>query len=483
MRNIIKIILVGSWMALCGGCNSWLDVQPYDSMTEDQLYSSEMGIQKALNGLYLNLTSNDLYAKNMTCGAVDILSQRYYLHSEHTWYDLGEYKYTNSKPKSTFESIWKAAYKLIANCNEFIEQVPLHKEVLNAENYRLVMGEAIALRTFMHFDLFRLFGPVYNEGNLNKQSIPYYDQVTDVPAEILPAETLVKKLLADIDTAIVLLKNDPVLTEGVVLGDEFNDYRNLRMNYYAAWALKARMCWYLGGDYNTQAFRIASYLLEGKDPETGAPNNFLSTFKAVGEAVAIKDRVYFSELLFAIHNMKRELIYKDLFTTDLDDNYVLWATQAFVRDLFQNTGSDNEYRKRWWETVSEDRGEYMAFVRFFPQSVIETSPYLYEVQSLLRLSELYLIAAMTTDDKEVARQYLTELRLKRGHMNNNAADYDVDELLDQEYQREFYGEGQYFFYLKRNQVKSLVTQAGTTVAMGNNYVIPLPESETNNRYE
>lgn len=483
MRNFIKIILVSCWIVVFGGCNSWLDVQPYDSMTEDQLFSSEKGIEKALNGLYLDLASNDLYAKNMTCGAVDILAQRYYMHSEHTYYDLAEYKYTNSKPKSTFESIWKAAYKLIANCNEFIEQVPLHQEVLTTEKYRLMMGEALAVRTFMHFDLFRLFGPVYKEENLNKQSIPYYDQVTDVPMEILPAETLVKKLFADMDTAILLLKNDPVLTSGVVLGDEFNDYRNLRMNYYAAWALKARMCWYLGGEYKAQAFHIASSLLEGKDPETGVANNFPTTFKAVTEASAVKDRVYFPELLFAIHNMKRELVYKDLFTSDLDNNYVLWATQDFVRDLFRNTGSDNEYRRRWWETVSEDRGEYMAFVRFFPQEVNKATPYLYEVQSLLRLSELYLIAGMTTDDKELARHYLTELRLSRGHMNNNAMGYDVDELLDQEFQREFYGEGQYFFYLKRNQVKSLVTQAGTTVAMGNNYVIPLPESETNNRYE
>ena len=72
---------------LLSGCNSWLDVEPYDKMTEDQVYASEQGIQKNLNGLYLKMASEDLYARELSCGVLDVLAQRYYISdSEHSYY-------------------------------------------------------------------------------------------------------------------------------------------------------------------------------------------------------------------------------------------------------------------------------------------------------------------------------------------------------------------------------------------------------------
>ena len=51
MRKTIIILTILAGGLFFGGCNSWLDVKPYDSMAEDQLYSTENGIQRALNGL------------------------------------------------------------------------------------------------------------------------------------------------------------------------------------------------------------------------------------------------------------------------------------------------------------------------------------------------------------------------------------------------------------------------------------------------
>ena len=124
MRKAIIILTVLAMGLFFSSCNSWLDVKPYDAMAEESLYSTESGIQRALNGLYLGLASNDLYAENLGGGAMDVLGQRYKMSSGHSYYDLSEYKYTNDGPKETFEAIWKAAYKLIADCNEFMEQVP-----------------------------------------------------------------------------------------------------------------------------------------------------------------------------------------------------------------------------------------------------------------------------------------------------------------------------------------------------------------------
>ncbi|BDF55086.1 MULTISPECIES: RagB/SusD family nutrient uptake outer membrane protein [Butyricimonas] len=475
MRKAIIILTILSGGLFFGGCNSWLDVKPYDSMAEDQLYSTENGIQRALNGLYLSLASNDLYAENLGGGAIDVLGQRYKLSSGHTYYDLSEYKYTNDGPKGTFEAIWKAAYKLIADCNEFLEKVPEHQDLLSHVNYRMSMGEALAIRTLLHFDMFRIFGPVYSEANKKESSIPYYNVVTDVTRPILPADELVEHLFADIDSAIVLLSEDVILTEGIVKDEDFWDYRNLRLNYYAVWALKARMCWYLGDEYADEAYRIATTLLEGKDPKTNEANNFNTAFTPVSQTVAVKDRVFFCEELFALHNMKRTTMYKELFSSDLEDDNILLSTESYINKLYDEP---NDYRKHSWEVATgRQTSGLMVFVKYAEQTENRSDPYLYEIQSMLRLSELYLIAAATTNDDVVASSWLEKLRMIRGYQSGMVGS-DVQTTLRQEWEKEFYGEGQYYYYLKRNGITSV---SGPNGSKKPNYIIPLPESETDNR--
>ena len=475
MRKTIIILTILAGGLFFGGCNSWLDVKPYDSMAEDQLYSTENGIQRALNGLYLSLASNDLYAENLGGGAIDVLGQRYKLSSGHTYYDLNEYNYTNDGPKGTFEAIWKAAYKLIADCNEFLEKVPEHQDLMSQANYRMSMGEALAIRTLLHFDMFRIFGPVYSEANKKESSIPYYNMVTDVTQPILPADELVEHLFADIDSAIVLLSEDVILTEGIVKDEDFWDYRNLRLNYYSLWALKARMCWYLGDEYADEAYRIATTLLEGKDPKTNEANNFNTAFTPVSQTVAVKDRVFFCEELFALHNMKRTTMYKELFSSDLEDDNILLSTESYINKLYDEP---NDYRKHSWEVATgRQTSGLMVFVKYAEQTENRSDPYLYEIQSMLRLSELYLIAAATTNDDAVASSWLEKLRMIRGYQSGMVGT-DVQTTLRQEWEKEFYGEGQYYYYLKRNGITSV---SGPNGSKKPNYIIPLPESETDNR--
>ena len=475
MRKTIIILTILAGGLFFGGCNSWLDVKPYDSMAEDQLYSTENGIQRALNGLYLSLASNDLYAENLGGGAIDVLGQRYKLSSGHTYYDLNEYNYTNDGPKGTFEAIWKAAYKLIADCNEFLEKVPEHQDLMSQANYRMSMGEDLAIRTLLHFDMFRIFGPVYSEANKKESSIPYYNMVTDVTQPILPADELVEHLFADIDSAIVLLSEDVILTEGIVKDEDFWDYRNLRLNYYAVWALKARMCWYLGDEYADEAYRIATTLLEGKDPKTNEANNFNTAFTPVSQTVAVKDRVFFCEELFALHNMKRTTMYKELFSSDLEDDNILLSTESYINKLYDEP---NDYRKHSWEVATgRQTSGLMVFVKYAEQTENRSDPYLYEIQSMLRLSELYLIAAATTNDDAVASSWLEKLRMIRGYQSGMVGS-DVQTTLRQEWEKEFYGEGQYYYYLKCNGITSV---SGPNGSKKPNYIIPLPESETDNR--
>ena len=45
MKNkILTLILLAS--ALCPGCSGWLDVKPYDQISEEELLESEEGTQR-----------------------------------------------------------------------------------------------------------------------------------------------------------------------------------------------------------------------------------------------------------------------------------------------------------------------------------------------------------------------------------------------------------------------------------------------------
>ena len=53
--NIQRLIGLYCLAFLLAGCSNWLDVQPYDQISEDELVKSEEGFQKALNGIYICL--------------------------------------------------------------------------------------------------------------------------------------------------------------------------------------------------------------------------------------------------------------------------------------------------------------------------------------------------------------------------------------------------------------------------------------------
>ena len=54
MKNKIYTGMLLGCFLLCG-CSDWLDVKPYDKISDDELFSTEEGFQKLLNGVYVEL--------------------------------------------------------------------------------------------------------------------------------------------------------------------------------------------------------------------------------------------------------------------------------------------------------------------------------------------------------------------------------------------------------------------------------------------
>ena len=121
MERYIKIMILLAFFAVNVSCESWLDVQPVDSVSEEQLFETESGFMQALNGVYVEMNQSSLYGGELLFNAVEILAQRYQFSSageQAGYYQLGQFNYTSDYAEEVAENIWKEAYALILNVNK-----------------------------------------------------------------------------------------------------------------------------------------------------------------------------------------------------------------------------------------------------------------------------------------------------------------------------------------------------------------------------
>ena len=167
------IIYLSLLLFLGSGCSDFLDVQPKDKQSEEQLFATRGGFYTAVNGIYNKLASSSLYGKNLTYEMIDILAFRYTPLSVNKYYTaLVKPDYTDETVEANLSNIWSSAYSTILNCNVLLKNLKISTGVLNEQEKKVLTGEALALRAFLHLDMLRLFGPVYVK-DPSAEAIPY----------------------------------------------------------------------------------------------------------------------------------------------------------------------------------------------------------------------------------------------------------------------------------------------------------------------
>ena len=138
-----------------------------------------------------------------------------------------------------------------------------------------------------------------------------------------------------------------------------------------------------------------------------------------------------------------------------------------------------------WAAPSEGEND-LIFTKYEDVSVKDgtTDHYCYMLP-LIRLSELYLIAAECEDNFDKAVSYLNKIRNVRNCPNLEPIEETVlKECIISEFRKEMIGEGQMFFFYKRNAMESIPNGASASGVLSmplNNYVVPIPDSEIDNR--
>ena len=479
IKNSLKIL---GCILLLVSCDDYLDVQPEDQYLEETVFAKETSVQNVINGVYIDMASSSTYGGNLTMSTVDVLAQRYTASDRSPYFDLANYNYRQNGVKATFDNIWTNMYVIILNINKTIENLDKNEANIPLDRLSVLKGEILGLRAMLHFDLLRLFGPVYAV-NSGGESIPYYDSVSTDINPLLPASTVIEMVLADLEESLILLNEDPVRTYGKIDVSEDEDetdfdgapfyrYRNLRFNYFSAKALQARVHLYAGN--NSEANSVAKEVIdEGMQWFDWVTEGAISATNS--------DRVFSSEVIFAVQNPNLHTTHDLLFGVDLEDDDILASDSERLEDIFDGNLNEYRYGPSWKDDPKPER-EFKTFVKF-KGSNGRTDNFQY-MQPLIRMSEMYYIVVETDTDVVIATDYLNAVREHRGLADLDSGLIDLPLELMKEYKREFFGEGQLFYYYKRKNMSAIEdgSRASGTIDMNaSTYVVPLPESETDYR--
>lgn len=478
MKSSTKIVaILGAFIVTTLlSCNKYLEVSPVDKFLENDVIASEQSMFKTLNGVYLNMAKRELYGGELSMRSLDIMAQYYNYNSSAKMYPLAQYNYREDYSKTIFNSVWGASYRTVLNVNSFISNVNKSGNILTEERKNIVLGEAYALRAFLHFDLLRIFGPIYAL-EPDTKSIPYLNMVTENIQPLLPASTVMDSILADLEKAEKLLENDPIRTEGVVQISDISDtnsffkLRNRRLNYYAVLGIKARVLLYKGD-------RAGAYAAAKKVITEGGKWFPWSIADQSLPSNPNPDRVFSSEVVFGVKNYDMYSMQRDYFSMSLTSDIILAPLDNGLNSIYESNLNDYRFRINWTSGIATGKS-YKTFIKY--EDIADKTKGWRNLQPLLRVSELYFILAECTDDNNEALAHLNAVRKNRG-LAELGGTTDIAAELEKEYYRELWGEGQLFFYLKRKNKASIARGSGGTVSMtAATYVVPLPDSEIQNR--
>ncbi len=509
MKNMIKAKVIAA-VALLGfgfsSCNDWLEVKMQDKIMENALFADYKGYMTALNGVYIGML--DLYSRSLTTGALDVMAQYYNVsqNNNHSMKLYATYLYSDPSIETATTSIWNQAYTLLANTNVIIEHTD--NDMLTPQQHAVIRGEALALRAFIHFDLLRLYGPIFSEDS-KKVCIPYQASSKREIQPMLPADEVLEKVIADLREAeSLLVLHDPIITEGVKNSSVSDDgatsydmsFRQLRLNYYAVQVLLARAYMWKGD--NATAYKIAKEQILDKIT-TKDLEVFPWVTKEQTEINGRPDLLFSSEVMFSLYNSKRTDIYNGYFAASLRalSGRLTFFGSGFSGDSKIATFYDDEsdFRLKAWEVVeptdaerqeAESKGEvapntliFKKYQDFSREAIIDgTETYRYMIP-LIRLSEVYLMVAECTTNRTEAFEMINTLRKNRDCLDIDESQ-DLQKVLTYEMAREVIGEGQLFYFYKRRAAESMIsgTKADGTVPMVKSYYeFPIPQAEFDKR--
>lgn len=461
--KIFALTMLFIWM-LGTSCKKFLAVDPKASVGDEELFKTEAGFQQALSGLYSKMASRSLYGEHLTMGFASIIAQNYSasISPNFAYPEAAALSFRGSDALASASQIWSTGYNVIAGANNMLEKIDSRKTIFTADNFALTKGEALGIRAYIHFDLLRLFGANFAT-NPTKKAIPYCTVITGLSKIPSTVDEVSAFILADLKEAETLMKaKDPILTD---------KNRRFRMNYYAIKALQARVYLFRGDKDNARA--AASEVVNAGVFKLIDP-------PSVSADPTIRDRTFSTEQVLAIRVRDIRIWVETgmAFFKPTPEGGLFMRRTADIQTLYESTtgGSTdirflnlisvdgvNSFSSKYWQTWA-------------PVPIVEANR-LDQNVSLIRLSELYYILAETAATPVEGFTFLNLVREKRviPVITTNLTAQRLTDEITKEYQKDFYAEGQLFYYYKRKLFIRMLFLARNLTET--NYTVPVPDNE------
>lgn len=466
--KIFGLIVMAALLSVTTACNDWLDVKPTTELDQRDLLATERGYADALTSAYTKLASESLYGRNLSWGMLDILAGRY---SEWDlgWgtvqEQMGKYAYKHSNQDRSddlitlIDGVWSTDYNIIANVNNLLATIDDDADKFSGNNFNIMKGEMLGLRAFTHFDLLRMYGYAFPEGR-DSVMMPYITQFSAKTTPMTSEENVIDSIIRDLTLAKQLMAADPMHTGSTpdevlapVPTGSYKSYgipvwhnRRFRFNYYAATAMLARAYLWKGDKANALA-QAKEIISEQEQSEKFAWVNS-DNLSTIGTGASNQDRTFATEQLFSLNiplktfdNYMDGYIYFNESSIDASTDLL-----NAVVDCFEDKTSDPRLQYLFNNTSN------MFFLsKFYQDKAVED--FFQERMPLIRLSEMYYIAAECCGNVAEGVGYLNTVRDHRGladdKLDTGISSEELQEEITKEYQKEFFGEGQLWFYYKR----------------------------------
>lgn len=456
-------------LLVCIACNDWLDISPATEKKREEIYGTQDGFRNVLTGAYIRMKTSGLYGEAMTCGTVEYLAQHWDYTAETLGAHLNKYDYKAAIVEKSMGSLFNNLYKVIADVNGILEMIDQKKSIFEKNNYELIKGEALMIRAFCHFDLLRLFGPI--PGKIPADPVlPYVKTISNKPNERETWTAYTGYLSEDLQQAEEYFeKADPICHYSIAdlnslnsgdfrSEDNYMGYRQMRMNYYAVLALKARL--YLWMQNKEKALEYAIKVIDARD-------NKEEKMYRLGNS---KDCSGYDYSFSAEHILNLN-VYNLSTGLGASTNYER-TEKALTSRLYEAGTTDIRFLKLW-ETVDKSGVAHHYNIKYrqtdgMPSLAKNSIP-------LIRLYEMYLIALECSPLPKATELY-REMCIARDITPIEINEGNRTEVLIKEYNKEFYAEGQAFYAYKRLFIEDIYD--AEVPGSIETYIIPLPSQET-----
>lgn len=479
-------------------CGDWLDVPGENIQKEQDQFDNYKGFRDALTGIYMTMGSTDTYGERMTITDVDNMADMWYYTSTYETqhplkYQLYNHRYSDDQARAAIKAMYAQLFNTISSANVLLKNIQEKgKNITETQARNVIEGEAYAIRAYCQLDVLRLFGQL-PKGGTETVSLPYsFTTSIDEMPSYYGYDEYVNLLKADIGNAERLLKeSDPVMTSSFEqlnyassnVQDDYLYYRQSRLNYWAVRALHARLDLYTGN--TAEAHDIAMDIINAKNQD-GTPVISLSGISDLQKGYnALPSECLFYLSKYNINTYANQLLIGGNNTQVRSYHYYISNDQ--LTQLFSSLpgamASHNRYLNLWNRTAKDPSGNVAPTLKKYwydaanaESSVLSTK---YQIIPMLRLSEVYLIAMETSNDlEEVHNLYKTYMDDRGFSLYTPFESLEAARTeIENEYRREFFGEGQMFYVYKRLFAKKMLWN--NDEIKESDYILPLPSSEYN----